>query len=58
MSSLRRFPAVLWLPVYVGSVFVLMGSHKRNLLIVGLASLLLACCGACLPKGHAARRSP
>jgi hypothetical protein len=46
MSSLRRFPAVLWLPVYVGSVFVLMGSHERNLLIVGLASVLLACCGA------------
>jgi hypothetical protein len=46
MSSLRRLPAVLWLPVYLGSIFVLIGTHKRNLLIVGLASLLLACCGA------------
>jgi hypothetical protein len=46
MSSLRRLPAVLWLPVYVGSVFVVMGSHKRNLLIARLSSLLLACCGA------------
>lgn len=46
MRVLRRFPGLLWLPVYVGSVFVLMGSYKAGLLIVGVASLLLALCGA------------
>lgn len=46
MSSLRRLPAVLWLPVYVGSIFVSLAPTSATLLIVGLASLLLACCGA------------
>jgi hypothetical protein len=32
--------------VYVGSVFVLMGSHRAGLLIVGVASLVLGLCGA------------
>jgi small-conductance mechanosensitive channel len=46
MRLLRPFPAVLWLPVYVGSIFAHMGSHRAGLLIVGVASLLLALCGA------------
>jgi hypothetical protein len=46
MRSLRRWPALLWLPVYIGSVFVLMGSHKAGLLAVGAAALLTAFAGA------------
>jgi hypothetical protein len=42
MRSLRRFPALLWLAVYVGSVFVLMGSHKAQLLAIGAATMLIA----------------
>jgi hypothetical protein len=46
MRSLRRLPALLWLPVYIGSVFVLMGSHKSQLLAIGSAALLTAFTGA------------
>jgi hypothetical protein len=46
MGSLRRWPAWLWLPVYLGSVFVLMGSQKTPLLIAGAASILIALAGA------------
>jgi hypothetical protein len=39
---IERFPPVLWLGVYVGSVFVLMGSQREDMLVVGACLIVLA----------------
>jgi hypothetical protein len=39
---LRRWPPVVWILVYVGSIFVLMGSQRFSLLVVGLGIIALA----------------
>jgi hypothetical protein len=39
---LHHWPPVLWLAVYVGSVLVLMGSQRREMLVVGACLIVLA----------------
>jgi hypothetical protein len=44
---MRRWPPVLWLLVYVGSVFILLGSRGRTgFLVAGAAMVLIACASA------------
>jgi peptidoglycan/LPS O-acetylase OafA/YrhL len=47
MRILRRWPPLLWLLVYPGSLFVLMWSSRRKegLLIAGIAMILIAFAG-------------
>jgi hypothetical protein len=40
--ALNRWPPLVWLLVYVGSVLVLMGSQRSDFLGVGLALILVA----------------
>jgi hypothetical protein len=42
MTLLRRWPPFTWLLVYVASLFVLMGGQRFDLLVVGVALLVLA----------------
>jgi hypothetical protein len=40
---MRRWPPLLWLPVYVASELILLGSHRRwELLVPGIALALIA----------------
>jgi hypothetical protein len=44
---LRRFPAVLWLPVYVGSLLILNGAHGKSdalQLVLGIGLAFIAWC--------------
>jgi hypothetical protein len=44
---MRRWPAVLWLPVYIGSLLILNGAHGRSdpgELVAGIGLAVLACC--------------
>jgi hypothetical protein len=44
---MRRWPAVLWLPVYVGSLLILNGAHgsrDTGELIAGIGLAVVACC--------------
>jgi hypothetical protein len=44
---MRRWPAVLWLPVYIGSLLILNGAHGRSdpgELAAGIGLAVVACC--------------
>jgi hypothetical protein len=44
---MRRWPAVLWLPVYIGSLLILNGAHGNSdpgELVAGIALAVVACC--------------
>ena len=46
---LRRYPAFLWIPIYVGSIFILNGGHPEwssGQLAVGIALIVIGCAGA------------
>ena len=58
MRPLHRWAPLLWLLVYVGSVFVLMGEQRWDLLVVGLGVISIALAVALYLAGRPAPGRP
>lgn len=55
---LRRWPPLLWILVYVGSLFILMGRQRVDLLIAGAVLCVVALVAAIALTAHRRRGEP